>query len=431
MLAVDVVKEKTGKSFIVSRQLDEKTLTSIETVEKKALRLLEAELPKSELPKWSGIVNPALYGVKTHADIFNSRQRATCLALMMSLKEEYDRIKNEHNEDVAKYTVGMLSGLIDQLVDWNCRMAMWISQNEQVGRAFCGPGISMYWDFNETDPVASGPSNLNAKLKRIIEGSKAVKKLPRKGCVQHTQAQLLPYKDKMFDAIVTDPPYYDNIFYTVLADNFYAWKRILLKHIEPELFQNEVTDFDHELVASTKRNGSGDRAHENYCLNLNKAINEASRVLKNNGVMSFVYSHSSLLGWEAIVRSFRYSPMYFTSVQPLSIERKQRPRAVKSEAINTCIAFIARNGNKPKKTISLGKLLLDFKNILDSKFTVSLENAGWQSEDIAIGLMAHGVAIISNANNIENVDDMDALIKIETLVKGKYPNFKLSRRKSL
>ena len=290
-----------------------------------------------------------MYGVETHAEIFGSRQRATCLALLMSLKEEYDRIKNEKNEATAKYIISVLSGLVDQVIDWNCRLTMWISQNEQVGRAFCGPGISMYWDFNETDPVANGPSNLNAKLKRIIEGAKAIKKLPNKGHVNHAIAQSLPYKDKMFDSIVTDPPYYDNIFYTVLADNFYAWKRILLKYVEPELFRNENTDFEYELVASSKRSKSGDKAHKDYCDNLNKAINEASRVLKDDGVMSFIYSHSSILGWEAIIRAFRYSPMVFTSVQPLSIERKQRPRAVRSEAVNTCMAFVARNNGKPKK----------------------------------------------------------------------------------
>ena len=264
---VEIVKEKKGKSFIIANGLDEQTLKNIMALEKKSLKILGADLPKSKLPRWSGIVNPALYGIETHSDIFSPRQRATCLALLRSLKEEYDAIVHEKGEMTAKYTISALSGLIDQLVDWNCRMSMWISQNEQVGRAFCGPGISMYWDFCETDPVANGPSNLNGKLKRIIEGVRSIKKLPNKGHVDHVKAQSLPYKDKMFDAIVTDPPYYDNIFYTVLADNFYAWKRILLKHIDPELFKNENTDFSDELVASTKRSGNSTQAHKDYCSN--------------------------------------------------------------------------------------------------------------------------------------------------------------------
>ncbi len=153
----------------------------------------------------------------------------------------------------------------------------------------------------------------------------------------------------MFDAIVTDPPYYDNIFYTVLADNFYAWKRMLLKHVEPELFKNESTNFENELVASTQRKGS--KAHKDYCINLDTAIKEASRVLKDDGTMSFVYSHRSILGW-------------------------------------------------------LG-------------------------EDIAIGLMAQAVALVSNAIRIENTDDKKALLEVEKLIAKKFPKFTLSKRKSL
>jgi len=431
ILAIEVVKEKTGKSFQVADNPNGPFYKHLNRLEEKYLKELDEELPKSKLPKWSGIVNPALYGIDTHADIFNPRQRVVCLALLKCLKDEYERLIAKQNRPTAKYIISVLSGLVDQLVDWNCRMSMWISQNEQVGRAFCGPGISMYWDYNETDPVAEGPSNLNSKLRRIIEGAKAIKRLPRKGHVEHASAQSLPFKDNTFDAIVTDPPYYDNIFYTILADNFFAWKRLLLKHIEPNLFANESTNFNHELVASSKRSGGGKKAHSDYCENLNKAINEASRVLKDDGVMSFVYSHSSILGWEAIIRSFRYSPMIFTSVQPLSIERKHRPRAMKSDAVNTCMAFIARNSKKEKKSTTLEKVIFAFRKIMKSDFPISLKDAGWCDEDIAIGLMAHGVAIISNVSGIENTEDVVGLIKIENLIREKFPNFKLNKRMSI
>ena len=277
---MEVVKNKTGKEFFVGDQLSRETVQNIKKLEKSLLKELNSGLPKSKLPKWSGIVNPALYGIDTHGDIFNPRQRVCCLALIKTLKEESIHLEKQKGKSIAKYTISILSGLIDQMVDWNSRLSTWISQNEQVGRAFCGPGISMYWDFNETDPVASGPSNLNAKLKRIIQGFKSINRLPGKGFVKRATAQNLPFEDETFDAIVTDPPYYDNIFYTVLADNFYAWKRILLKSIEPDLFRNENTNFNQELVASVKRSGSNNKAHSNYCKNLNKAINEAARVLK-------------------------------------------------------------------------------------------------------------------------------------------------------
>ncbi len=431
ILTVEVVKGKKGKEFYIADQLSGSLIQDIRRFEKSLLKDLDTNLPHSTLPKWSGIVNPALYGVETHADIFNLRQRVSCLALLKALKDEYVYIFNKEGESTAKYTISVLSGLVDQMVDWNCRLSMWISQNEQVGRAFCGPGISMYWDFSETDPVASGPSNLNSKLKRIIQGVKAIKKLSHKGHVRHAAAQSLPFQDEMFDAIVTDPPYYDNIFYTILADNFYAWKRLLLKDIEPDLFKNENTNFNQELVASIQRSGYRDKAHLDYCDNLNKAILEAARVLKKAGAMSFIYSHSSVLGWEAIIKAFRYSPLTITSVQPLSIERRQRPRAVKSEAVNTCIAFIARKLHAPKKPMTVLRIVSSFDKILNSQLTQFLKEAGWCSEDIAIGLMAHGVALISNSQYIEGASDRFALLRIEAEVQKIFPKFKLTKRQPI
>ena len=33
----------------------------------------------------------------------------------------------------------------------------------------------------------------------------------------------LPFADNYFDAVLTDPPYYDNISYADLSDFFYVW----------------------------------------------------------------------------------------------------------------------------------------------------------------------------------------------------------------
>ncbi|WP_274757250.1 hypothetical protein [Pseudemcibacter aquimaris] len=425
----EVVKKDRGKKFIVAKSMDDDVLKRIHDIEEKHLVRLGSVLPSSKLPKWSGIVNPALYGIETHSDIFNPRQRAVCVILLSFLKDEYFILSDKYGKDIATYVISILSSLVDQLVDWNCRMSMWISQNEQVGRAFCGPGISMYWDYCETDPASNGPSNLRSKLKRIIAGAAALRIEDRECDVRHGTAQSLPYSDNMFDAVVTDPPYYDNIFYSILADNFYAWKRLLLKHVDNELFSKELTSFDNELVASSKR--FGEEAHSKYCRDLTLAINEVSRVLKKDGLLSFVYSHNSILGWAALIESFRNSPMIITSVQPLSIERKSRPRAVTSDAVNTCVTFVARISEKPKEAISSEMLEKRFEEILSSGFSDALTNSGWCDEDISIGLIAHGVALIANSASVLNQDTASALLNIEKMIRRKFEKFKLSKRRPL
>ena len=64
-----------GKNFsrIIDGALPSKNL--IDRMESEVLNDACASLPSSLLPKWSGIVNPAMYGISTHSDFLNKRQR--------------------------------------------------------------------------------------------------------------------------------------------------------------------------------------------------------------------------------------------------------------------------------------------------------------------------------------------------------------------
>lgn len=419
-----------GKSFRVADENDIPNEDKISKEEQKVLGAMGAELPSSLLPKWSGIVNPALYGMDTHSDFLNPRQRLVLLSLIQELNVEFQHLETTSSKEEARAVIGILSSLIDQLVDWNCRLSMWISQNEQVGRAFCGPGVAMMWEYFEIDPLSKGPANLWKKLDRIVEGLQGLSLLPQPANVQHATAQNMPFPDAFFDAIVTDPPYYDNIFYSVLADFFYSWKRLLLANVAPELFAAAQTDTHSELVASTFRSGNPNDAHFDYVRNLSFALNEAARTLKPDGVFSFVYSHSSLRGWLAIVESFRGSEISISSVQPLSIERKARPRAMRSEAVNTCVTFVGRKGVKsPAKGTDI---LVRFKHILESPFATGLKDAGWATGDISVALFAQGVGLLANCSELsDEMTDEEVLAGIEVLIQSLDPAFKIQKRGSI
>jgi putative DNA methylase len=422
--------EKRGKDFIIADSRALPCPELVEQIERDTLAYLNAKLPSSALPVWSGIVNAALYGIESHADFLNHRQRAVLLLLIKALTDEYQRLIAAHDEHTSRYIIGVLSSLIDQLVDWNCRLSMWIPQNEQVGRAFCGPGVPMLWDYCEIDPVMTGPANLWSKLERITAGVQSIKHFPHAAHVQLGYAQELPFPDSFFEAIVTDPPYYDNIYYNVLADFFFAWKRILLGAIAPDLFSSDTTDNSRELVASRFRSTSAAQAHEDYCEQLSLALREANRVLKANGVFSFVYSHSSLQGWEALVRAFRATNFRITSVQPLSIERKQRPRAMTSEAVNTCITFVAHHGTGERSPLSQEELKNELRKY-SKDIAPQLLAVNWSADDTALAVFANAVAMIANADHIAGANDREALRLSAIAVAEEFHSFKITDRKSL
>lgn len=428
-----------GKEFLAASAVPlSAALPDLETInemEQAALAALQAALPTSALPQWSGLVNPAIYGMRTHADFLSRRQRALLLLLIQELKAEHDRLQAERGAAVARYVTATLSSLIDQLIDWNCRLTMWIAQNEQVGRAFCGPGVAMLWDYVETDPLQNGPANLWAKLERMVAGATSIQTCDHLPQVEHACAQQAPFPDGFFDAIVTDPPYYDNLCYNALADFFYTWKRLLLRFVEPRLFAAATTDDSRELVASVFRQPGAEPAHEAYCAQLALALAQAERVLKPDGVCCLVYSHSAAAGWEALVRAFRATTFRITGVQPLCIERKQRPRAMTAAAVNTCLAFVAHKATAERHVMTLADLSAKLRSLAE-ELAPQLRALGWQEADIGQALFANGVGALINAASVSDeaaadVNNWRALDAIAAVVRESVASFKLKRRGSL
>lgn len=426
-------KNGHGKNFADVPDNAVPTTEILEKLESDILRELGVRLPESAMPKWSGITNPSLYGLESHADIFNLRQRVTLLLLIKEIAAEYQRVKETRGIQLADYVLYMLSALIDQLIDWNCRLSMWIPQNEQVGRAFCGPGVPMFWEYVETDPLQSGPSNLWSKLERIVSGASRIADYGGPPHILLAVAQDLPFEDDFFDAIITDPPYYDNIYYSVLADFFYVWKRLLFERVKPGELGPDQTSWRRELVASSFRHGAGGKAHEKYRAELEKSFVEAARVLKPEGVFSLVYSHSSLGGWSALINAFRQSAFHITGVEPLSIERKQRPRAMRSMAVNTCITFVARKSSDQKDKLDRERTIKQAREIIAGALGKKLQEAGWNDQDTAIAMFAQCVALLANGRHEHDGEEKDSelLISFDAMVRERYPTFRLQRRNSL
>ena len=420
---------RAGKRFALGHP---GALPAAELLEQREQALLSAlgwDLPASCMPHWSGVVNPPLYGIQRHADIFNPRQRVVMLTLLEALGHERQQLLRDHDEATTKAVIGMLSGLLDQLVDWNCRLSMWISQNEQIGRAFCGPGVAMLWDYAEMDPCMDGPANLCGKLNRIVNACDEVRHLPRAVRVSRANAAELDHDDNFFDAVISDPPYYDNLPYAALADCFYAWKRPLLKVLEPDLFASSSTAADGELAASSRGCSPGDDAHARYCRQLQRAVAEAARVLARNGVCALVYSHATMQAWQAVIQAFRAAELQVTDVLPLAIERRQRPRAMSARAVNACVVIVARKRTRPLARPS-NTLLERFGALTSGTLVNELLDAGWDHDQTALALYAKGVGMLTATHGDESADH-DRLQAMEAIVRRRCPLFRMLSRKPI
>ena len=108
-------------------------------------------------------------------------------------------------------------------------------------------------------------------------------------------ASKLPLPVKIVDAVVTDPPYFDIINYSYLADFFYVWLRLGLK-AEYECFKTMSSTSTNEIVLKNKTHDQ----YEKYIQKLIRVFTECNRVLKDKGLMIFTFHHSKQWAWKSL-----------------------------------------------------------------------------------------------------------------------------------
>ena len=137
---------------------------------------------------------------------------------------------------------------------------------------------------------------------------------------------------KCVDAIVTDPPFFDNVHYSQLADFFHVWQRHILGEAG---YQEEYTTRSVSEVQNADVQMFTDR--------LGAVWAEAHRVLKDQGVLAFTYHHSRAEGWSSVLKALMSSGFCITAVQPIKAEMSVAvPKHRAKEPINIDIILVCR-----------------------------------------------------------------------------------------
>lgn len=161
-------------------------------------------------------------------------------------------------------------------------------------------------------------------------------------CVQQGSATRLPYPDNHFDAVITDPPYYDSVPYADLSDFFYVWLKRTIGHLYPELFATPLTPKSDEMVAHASRMGGMAAAKRQFEAMLVQAFCEIHRVLKPDGIAVIVFAHKTTEAWETVLNALLQAGLYPTASWPIHTEMKARLRAQESAALASSIYLVCR-----------------------------------------------------------------------------------------
>jgi len=216
--------------------------------------------------------------------------------------------------------------------------------------------------------------------------------------VIQASATELPYPDNYFDAVFTDPPYYDNVPYSYLSDFFYVWLKRSIGDLYPELFMTPLTPKSKEIVAYSHQEGGFEAGKRYFEEMLKKAFKEISRVLRPNGIATIVYTHKSTSGWETLINSLLESDLVVTASWPIDTEMKARLRAKESAALASSIYFVCRK--MERKGIGwLNEVKEEIKNHIHRKLE-SLWEEGVSGADYFVSAIGSAIEIFGKYKKI-------------------------------
>ncbi|MDI6794974.1 MAG: DNA methylase, partial [bacterium] len=193
-------------------------------------------------------------------------------------------------EEYAKVVVSYLGLGADRLADKNSVLCRLISQTEAIGFTYGRQALPMLWDYIEMNPSehSSGWTGILNEISANINHFSFSQSTST--TITQSSATNLSYPDNYFDAVFTDPPYYDNVNYAELSDFFYVWLKRTIGDMYPELFSTPLVPKSQEAVANPTRHGGQDKAKEFFESMLKKSFQETCRVLKPDGIAVIVYA---------------------------------------------------------------------------------------------------------------------------------------------
>lgn len=146
-------------------------------------------------------------------------------------------------------------------------------------------------------------------------------------CGDSSKTDLL---DESVDMVVTDPPFFDNVHYSELADFFYAWQQLDYKNSG----NNQSTRSKLEVQ---------DADSDRFTTKLGAVFWECHRILKNEGLLCFTYHHSKEDGWGSLAKALNLANFRVVNAHPVKSEMSVAiPKSQAKSPIQLDIVIVCR-----------------------------------------------------------------------------------------
>jgi putative DNA methylase len=344
---------RTGKTYRLPTERDLEAYRAAETaLEHKRAQLREEwgiePVPDEPLPPLETLgFRVQRYGLTRWGDLFNPRQRLALITFADKVRQAHAQMLSQGAEpEFAKAVATYLAITFNRLADKNANVVVYNVVGEKIEHVFGRQALPMVWDYVEVNPFTDvGWPNMQEWVELVLAHLTSIPPAnpqPVSPTVVHGTATALPWSENFFDAVLTDPPYYDNVPYSDLSDFFYVWLKRVVGDLYPDLFATPLTPKSKEMVADASKAGGMENAMRRFEEMLTQAFREIHRVLKPDGIAVIVFAHKTTEAWETVINALLEAGLYMTASWPIHTEMQARLRAQESAALASSIYMVCR-----------------------------------------------------------------------------------------
>ena len=280
-------------------------------------------IPTENFPQGNDM-RPPMYGMKRWCDMFTPRQLLGHLTAMETLHNMMPEILAEHGQEKGTAIITYLQYMIDKCVDYNSKQTRWHYSRGVLVGSFGRHDFSLKWSFGEL--IYTGQySGLAWGRDQVLDAYKGVCRLVGNRSnqtieVMNGSAANMNIPSNSVDVVCVDPPYYNNVQYAELSDYFYVWQKRTFRDIYPDVFGRRLTNKTDEAVANPVRDGGAKEADHVYEQRMSEIFAECRRVMKDDGVMTMMFTHKTTEAWETLTKALIQNGWIISSSFPVDSE---------------------------------------------------------------------------------------------------------------
>ena len=348
-----VVEGQKGKEYRLPTEHEVEMAAQAEAFLDDVFGQIPFGIPEEPLPNADALgFRIPLYGFDQWKKLFTPRQ----LLALGTFVKWVRQAAGSHYGDMTEWReaiIAYLAVLVDKTADYGSMVCTWHNSRELIGHTFARFALPMTWDNAElavaNDVGGSFVAQLDWVVRFLEHAMIAAQASPAPEAVNQSSTT---QSGQGFDAIVTDPPYYDAIPYSDLMDFFYIWLKRSLHGLSPEIdlaFGAPLSPkWDHdaadgELIDDSSRHG-GDRAKSKqvYEDGMAQVFAQCSAALNPEGRLVIVFANKQPEAWETLVSAIIRAGFVVDGSWPIQTEMGTRMRAMSSAALASSVWLVCR-----------------------------------------------------------------------------------------